>query len=94
MGKNIFFGFILITTGAFSSGSFAFPFGKIKGWEWESYWLIYNIGACIISPLTACLIFVPEIVNIYKAISSGMYLMLDEHLMISEVTLATLEKGL
>ena len=71
MGKNIFFRLILITTGALSSGSFAIQFGKIKGWEWESYWLIYNIVAYIISPLIACLIFVPEFVNINKAISSG-----------------------
>jgi len=60
--------------GAFSSGSFAIPFGKIKGWEWESYWLIYSIGAYMIFPFIACLIFVPEFVNIYKAMPSGILL--------------------
>jgi L-rhamnose-H+ transport protein len=74
MEKNILFGLILIAMGAFSSGSFAIPFGKIKGWEWESYWLIYSIGAYIIFPLIACLIFVPEFVNIYKAMPSGVLL--------------------
>jgi L-rhamnose-H+ transport protein len=71
MEKNIFFGLVLIAMGAFSSGSFAIPFGKIKGWEWESYWLIYSIGAYIIFPSIACMIFVPEFVIIYKAIPSG-----------------------
>ena len=60
--------------GAFSSGSFAIPFGKIKGWEWESYWLIYSIGAYMIFPFIACLIFVPEFVNVYKAMPSGILL--------------------
>jgi len=74
MEKNILFGLILIAMGAFSSGSFAIPFGKIKGWEWESYWLIYSIGAYIIFPFIACLIFVPELINIYKAMPSGILL--------------------
>ena len=74
MEKNIFFGLFLIAMGAFSSGSFAIPFGKIKGWEWESYWLIYSIGAYMIFPFIACLIFVPEFVNIYKAMPSGILL--------------------
>jgi L-rhamnose-H+ transport protein len=74
MEKNIFFGLILIAMGAFSSGSFAIPFTKIKGWQWESYWLIYSIGAYIIFPFIACLIFVPEFVSIYKAIPTGILL--------------------
>jgi L-rhamnose-H+ transport protein len=74
MEKNIFFGLFLIAMGAFSSGSFAIPFGKIKGWEWESYWLIYSIGAYMIFPFIACLIFVPEFVNVYKAMPSGILL--------------------
>lgn len=74
MEKNIIFGLLLIALGAFSSGSFAIPFGKIKGWEWESYWLIYSFGAYIIFPFIACLIFVPEFVNVYKATPSGILL--------------------
>jgi L-rhamnose-H+ transport protein len=74
MERNIIFGLFLIALGAFSSGSFAIPFGKIKGWEWESYWLIYSFGAYIIFPFIACLIFVPEFVNIYKAIPPGILL--------------------
>lgn len=57
MNYNILFGIFLIATGAFSAGSFAVPFGKIKGWHWESYWLVYSLGAYIILPLMACIIF-------------------------------------
>ena len=37
MNGKILSGILLIATGAFSAGSFAVPFGKIKGWRWETY---------------------------------------------------------
>ncbi|MFV0378770.1 MAG: L-rhamnose/proton symporter RhaT [Mangrovibacterium sp.] len=64
MNFNILFGLLLIGIGAFSSGSFAVPFGKIKGWNWETYWLIFSFGAYLIFPLTACLIFTPDFIFI------------------------------
>jgi L-rhamnose-H+ transport protein len=74
MNQSIFTGLMLIAAGAFSSGSFAMPFGKIKGWQWESYWLIYSFGAYILFPLLACLIFAPEFISVYKGVSSGILL--------------------
>jgi L-rhamnose-H+ transport protein len=68
--QNIFTGFLLIAVGAFSSGSFAIPFGKIQGWKWESYWLIYSFGAYTIFPLIACLIFAPHFMTIYREVPS------------------------
>lgn len=56
---NIFFGIFLIATGAFAAGSFAVPFGYIKGWKWETYWMIYSIGAYMVFPLTGCLLLAP-----------------------------------
>ena len=60
MSFNILFGILLIATGAFSAGSFAVPFGKIKGWQWETYWMVYSLGAYIIMPLLACIIFTSD----------------------------------
>jgi len=68
MEQNILFGLLLIATGAFSSGSFAIPFGKIKDWKWETYWLIFSTGAYILFPLAACLIFSPDFINILKTV--------------------------
>jgi len=42
MDVNIIFGILLIATGAFSAGSFAVPFGKIKGWQWKTSWMLYS----------------------------------------------------
>ncbi len=60
MSFNILFGILLIATGAFSAGSFAVPFGRIKGWQWETYWMVYSLGAYIIMPLLACFIFTSD----------------------------------
>ena len=70
MNAGIIFGILLIALGAFSSGSFAVPFGKIKGWEWETYWMVFSVGAYILFPLTACLIFAPDFVTIIHTASS------------------------
>lgn len=67
MSLTILLGILLIATGAFSSGSFAVPFGKIKGWKWESYWMVFSLGAYIIFPLLACLIFSPDFAAIISA---------------------------
>ncbi|NWJ52211.1 MAG: hypothetical protein HXX14_15250 [Bacteroidetes bacterium] len=70
MITNLLLGLSLIALGAFSSGSFAVPFGKIKGWTWESQWLIYGVGAYVLFPLIACLIFTPNFITIYKLTST------------------------
>jgi L-rhamnose-H+ transport protein len=70
MNWNIVFGILLIASGAFSSGSFAVPFGKIRGWSWETYWMIFSVGAYIIFPLLACLIFAPNFMEIISETDS------------------------
>jgi L-rhamnose-H+ transport protein len=71
MNDQILLGILLIATGAFTSGSFAVPFGKIKGWHWETYWMIYGIGAYVLFPLIACLIFAPEFIQTIRATPSS-----------------------
>ena len=71
MNVSILSGILLIALGAFSSGSFAVPFGKIKGWSWETYWMIFSLGAYILFPLIACLIFAPEFIQILRLTPTG-----------------------
>ena len=71
MDTSIVLGILLIALGAFSAGSFAVPFGKITGWKWETYWMVYGIGAYVFFPLTACLIFAPDFIQIIRATPSG-----------------------
>jgi L-rhamnose-H+ transport protein len=68
MNENILLGMFLIAAGAFTASSFAVPFGKIKGWQWETYWMVYGLGAYIIIPLLACLIFTPDFLTIIRSV--------------------------
>ena len=70
MSFRILSGILLIALGAFSSGSFAVPFGKIKGWGWESYWMVFSLGAYILFPLIACLVFSPYFIRIIQSTPS------------------------
>ncbi len=71
MNLSILSGILLIALGAFSSGSFAVPFGKIKEWNWETYWMVFSFGAYILFPLTACLVFAPQFAQIITSTSTG-----------------------
>ena len=67
MNFMIVYGILLIGAGAFTSGSFAVPFGKIQDWKWETYWMVFSLGAYILFPLIACLIFSPGYTEVIKA---------------------------
>ncbi len=71
MNFSVVFGIFLIAIGAFSSGSFAVPFGKIKSWNWETYWLIFSFGGYIIFPWIACSIFAPGMFSVFKQTGTG-----------------------
>jgi len=75
MNSNILFGILLIATGAFSSGSFAVPFVRIKNWQWETYWMVYSVGAYVIFPLLACFVFAPDWWNVIKLTPAGTLLL-------------------
>jgi len=68
MSFHILFGIFLIATGAFSAGSFAVPFTKITGWKWETYWMIFSLGAYIILPFLASLIFAPDSLTVIRSV--------------------------
>jgi len=70
MTSTILPGILLIALGAFLSGSFSVPFGKIKDWIWETSWMIFSVGAYILFPLIAYLIFAPNFITIIHTTNS------------------------
>jgi L-rhamnose-H+ transport protein len=54
--------------GAFSSGSFAVPFGRIVNWKWETYWTIFSLGAYIMFTQLACLVLSPEFISVIRSL--------------------------
>jgi L-rhamnose-H+ transport protein len=61
-------GLLLIFIGAFSAGSFAVPFGGVKGWKWENYWLSTGLFSFIVVPLIVCLLLVNNFGSLLAAV--------------------------
>ena len=53
---SVILGVIFHFIGGFASGSFYIPYKKVKGWAWESYWIIGGLFSwLIVSPIAAYL---------------------------------------
>ena len=59
---GIIFHFIV----GFASGSFYVPYKKVKGWHWESYWIIGGLFSWLIVPPIAAWLTVPGFGDIIK----------------------------
>lgn len=57
-------GVIFHFLGGFASGSFYIPYKKVKGWNWESYWLAGGFFSWLIIPPLAALITIPNFATI------------------------------
>jgi L-rhamnose-H+ transport protein len=72
-------GILFHSIGGFSSGSFYMPFKKVKGWSWESYWIVGGFFSWLIVPPIAAYLTVPNFSAIIGAtapsIKSVTYLM-------------------
>lgn len=51
---------ILISFGSICAASFYVPIRKIKGWSWESYWIVQGIFSWIIVPVLFAWLTVPS----------------------------------
>ena len=63
---EIIFGVIFHFIGGFASGSFYIPFKKVKGWAWESYWIVGGIFSWLIVPPLAAYLTIPHFGEIIK----------------------------
>jgi L-rhamnose-H+ transport protein len=64
---GVFFHFI----GGFASGSFYMPYKKVKGWSWESYWIIGGLFSWLIVPPLAAFLTIPDFRSIIAQTSSS-----------------------
>jgi L-rhamnose-H+ transport protein len=53
------FGVLYHFLGGFASGSFYIPYKKVKGWAWESYWIVGGIFSWFIVPPLAAYLTIP-----------------------------------
>ena len=66
---NPILGVIFHAIGGFAAGSFYAPCKKIKGWSWETYWLVLGVFAWIAAPVLMAVIVMPNFLEVYGSVS-------------------------
>lgn len=64
---GVFFHFI----GGFASGSFYIPYKKVRGWSWESYWIVGGIFSWLLVPIISAWLTVPGFLRVIGNCSSS-----------------------
>ena len=59
---GVFYHFI----GGFASGSFYIPFKKVKGWNWESFWIVGGMFSWVLVPPLAAYLTIPHFAAIIQ----------------------------
>lgn len=68
---QVIFGIIYHFIGGFASGSFYIPYKKVRGWSWESFWIVGGIFSWLIVPPLAAWLTIPGFADIIRATSGG-----------------------
>jgi L-rhamnose-H+ transport protein len=61
---GVILGVIFHFIGGFASGSFYMPYKKVRGWSWESYWIVGGLFSWLIVPPLAAWLTIPNFWNI------------------------------
>jgi L-rhamnose-H+ transport protein len=68
---GIILGVLFHFTGGFASGSFYMPYKKVKGWSWESFWIVGGLFSWLIVPPLAAYLTIPGFMDIIKGTDSS-----------------------
>jgi len=68
---QVIFGVIFHFIGGFASGSFYIPYKKVKGWAWESFWIVGGIFSWLIVPPLAAWLTIPHFTEIIRDTNGG-----------------------
>ncbi len=61
---QVILGVIFHFIGGFASGSFYIPYKKVKGWHWESYWIVGGLLSWLVVPPIAAWLTIPGFADI------------------------------
>jgi L-rhamnose-H+ transport protein len=70
---NVILGIFYHSIGGVASGSFYMPYNKVKGWAWESYWILGGLFSWLIVPPLAAYLTIPGFMDIIAAASSQIF---------------------
>ncbi|MDO9373482.1 MAG: L-rhamnose/proton symporter RhaT [Ferruginibacter sp.] len=68
---GVILGVIFHFIGGFASGSFYMPYKKVKGWSWESFWIVGGLFSWLIVPPLAAYLTIPGFGTIISNASSS-----------------------
>ena len=68
---HVLLGIFYHSLGGFASGSFYMPYNKVKGWAWESYWILGGLFSWLIIPPLAAWLTIPGFAEIISATSGS-----------------------
>lgn len=57
---NILIGLLIIAIGSVGQSSSYVPIKKVKGWSWESFWLVQGVFAWLVFPYLGAQLAIPE----------------------------------
>ena len=63
---QVILGVIFHFIGGFASGSFYIPYKKVKGWHWESFWIVGGLFSWLIVPPLAAWLTIPGFADMIK----------------------------
>jgi len=69
------FGVIFHFIGGFASGSFYIPYKKVKGWAWESYWIVGGVFSWFLVPPLAAWLTIPGFADIIATTNGNILLL-------------------
>jgi len=67
-------GVLFHSLGGVAAGSFYMPFNKVKGWAWESFWIVGGVVSWLIVPPIAAWLTVPGFMDIIRTSSNQILL--------------------
>jgi len=68
-------GVIFHFIGGFASGSFYMPYKQVKGWNWESFWIVGGMFSWLIVPPFAAYLTIPGFFEIIQGTSGSILLL-------------------
>src|SRR5512137_2700429 len=64
-------GVLIFAIGGLAGAVFYLPFRKVRGWAWESYWLVYAVTGLLVVPLALALATSPNVFAVLRTAPRG-----------------------
>jgi L-rhamnose-H+ transport protein len=63
---SVLFGILFHFIGGFASGSFYLPYKRVRGWNWESFWIVGGLFSWLFIPFLAAWLTIPGFMSIIR----------------------------